>query len=118
MIKSKKKSAIRIRRTSLAIQNALLVNEAAVYEKNGNYNKAIFLYNQHHDFLQSYVRTRVEVGSDSKQDPVEPEGLAHPSNDDRNDNDSRDVHNKREKKEKLDPTTIESEMRIQKSKRK
>ncbi|XP_026830553.1 tetratricopeptide repeat protein 25 isoform X2 [Ooceraea biroi] len=46
MIKSKKKSAIRIRRTSLAIQNALLVNEAAVYEKNGNYNKAIFLYNQ------------------------------------------------------------------------
>ncbi|XP_026830559.1 uncharacterized protein LOC113563305 [Ooceraea biroi] len=73
---------------------------------------------QHHDFLQSYVRTRVEVGSDSKQDPVEPEGLAHPSNDDRNDNDSRDVHNKREKKEKLDPTTIESEMRIQKSKRK
>ncbi|XP_072743692.1 outer dynein arm-docking complex subunit 4-like isoform X2 [Anoplolepis gracilipes] len=43
---SKKQSAARIKRTSLIIRNTLLVNEATVHVKNGNYNKAIFLYNQ------------------------------------------------------------------------
>jgi hypothetical protein len=41
----KKRSVIRIRQT-LIIQNAFLINEAKIHEKNGNYNKAIFLYNQ------------------------------------------------------------------------
>jgi len=35
-----------VRRSSLFIRNALLVNEATVHMKNGSYNKAIFLYNQ------------------------------------------------------------------------
>ncbi|XP_067214113.1 outer dynein arm-docking complex subunit 4 isoform X2 [Linepithema humile] len=43
---SKKKSAVRVRQASLIVQNAILVNEAIVHVKNGNYNKAIFLYNQ------------------------------------------------------------------------
>lgn len=43
---SKKQSAIRVKQTSLIIRNTLLVNEATVHVKNGNYNKAIFLYNQ------------------------------------------------------------------------
>ncbi|XP_011638944.1 tetratricopeptide repeat protein 25 isoform X1 [Pogonomyrmex barbatus] len=35
-----------VRRNSLFVRNALLVNEATIHVKNGNYNKAIFLYNQ------------------------------------------------------------------------
>ncbi|XP_025263746.1 tetratricopeptide repeat protein 25 isoform X2 [Camponotus floridanus] len=42
---SKKQSTTRIKRTFI-IRNTLLVNEATVHVKNGNYNKAIFLYNQ------------------------------------------------------------------------
>lgn len=42
----KGKSAQRVRRASIIVRNALLVNEAAVHMKNGNYNKAILLYNQ------------------------------------------------------------------------
>jgi len=84
----------------------------------------------HHDYLQSYVRG--EVGSDSKQDFIEFEELAkevqsnkYPTIVNNGDSDNcnnrynkwnKNNHNKQ--KEKLDVTTVESEMRIQKSKRK
>jgi len=88
----------------------------------------------HHDYLQSYVRTRGEIGSDSKQDFVEFEELAkemhsnkyptianNESNDNRNNHyvyNKWDKNNHKKQKEKLDVITVESEMRIQKSKRK
>lgn len=44
-----------VRRTSLIVRNAPLVNEATVHMKNGNYNKAILLYDQvsFNDFKKS-----------------------------------------------------------------
>ncbi|XP_072742701.1 uncharacterized protein [Anoplolepis gracilipes] len=84
----------------------------------------------HHDLLQSYVR--VEIDSDSKQDVEEfeePIKEAHSSkyptkandSDSRKDNFRNDSRKKKNNdktvKEKSD-TTVESEMRIQKSKRK
>ncbi|XP_032671773.1 tetratricopeptide repeat protein 25 isoform X2 [Odontomachus brunneus] len=42
----KGKPAQRERRSSIVVRNALMVNEATVHVKNGNYNKAISLYNQ------------------------------------------------------------------------
>ncbi|KAH0945275.1 hypothetical protein HN011_004728 [Eciton burchellii] len=88
----------------------------------------------HHDYLQSYVRTRGEVSSDSKQDFVEfeePTKDVHSNkystianNENSNNCNNRYVYNKWDKnnhkkqKEKLDVITVESEMRIQKSKRK
>lgn len=88
----------------------------------------------HHDLLQSYVRT--ETGSDSKKDQEEfeePSKDTHPGKyatlaDDgdgtvRKSN-ARNVHDKRKKsndkkeKERLDIATMESEMRIQKTRKK
>lgn len=89
----------------------------------------------HHDLLQSYVRTPTEIGNDSKQDceefkePIKKAQLnKYPTTksdhcNGRNDN-ARYVHDKRKKnnekereKEKFD-ITIESELKIQKSRRK
>lgn len=89
----------------------------------------------HHDLLQSYVRTDMDNGSDSKQDAeefVEPTKEAHSSkystraNGNENNNSRKinfryegrkEKNNNKTEKEKSD-TTIESEMRIQKSRRK
>lgn len=80
----------------------------------------------HHDLLQSYVRTRVEGGTDSKQDPEEfeepcKEGhSSKPSTAAIGGNaryDKGKKGNDRKEKEKSD-SAIESEMRIQKSRRK
>lgn len=78
----------------------------------------------HHDLLQSYVRTRVEIGSDSKQDVEELEE-AHSSktnaSDSRRGNLRYDGRKKRnnDKTERSDTTvaSVESEMRIQKSRK-
>lgn len=86
----------------------------------------------HHDFLQSYVRTR-EVGSDAKQGVLESEELTKETQSNKHttaanvgNNDNRngrygynkcDKNNDKKEKEKVDITTIESEVRIQKSKR-
>lgn len=89
----------------------------------------------HHDLLQSYVRIRTENGSDSKKDHEEfeePSKDTHPAKyaslaDDgdggkarksntRNTHDKRKKNDKKEK-ERLDVAT-ESEMRIQKTRRK
>jgi len=58
---TKKKSIIQIRQTSLIIQNALLVNEAIIHEKNGNYNKAIFLYNQVSDRMSTEKKLSKQI---------------------------------------------------------
>lgn len=83
----------------------------------------------HHDLMQSYVRTRAEAGSDSKQDPEEfeePSKEGHSGKYPRAASGSNtrcafDDKGKKgsDKKEKERPdATIESEMRIQKSRRK
>lgn len=81
----------------------------------------------HHDLLQSYVRTRAEGGSDLKQDPEEP--FQQPSKEEHSGKyprvasgsnaryDKEKKSNNKKEKERSD-TTIESEMRIQKSRRK
>lgn len=86
----------------------------------------------HHDLLQSYVRTRIE-NSDPKQDSEENKDLTKKghlsrystiANSDDNNNGARYVYDKskrnndKKEKEKFDDTTIESEMRIQKSRKK
>lgn len=80
----------------------------------------------HHDLLQSYVRTRVETGSDLKQDVEELEE-AHSSksnangSDNRKDNFRYDGRKKKnnDKTERSDTAiaSVESEMRIQKSRK-
>lgn len=85
----------------------------------------------HHDLLQSYVRTDVDIGSDSKQDLEEfeePTKEAHSSkyptkanvSDNRKNNFRYDGRKKKDDKTKKERsnTTVESEMRIQKSRRK
>lgn len=90
----------------------------------------------HHDLLQSYVRIRTETSSDSKKDHEEFEEpgkdthsgkyatLADNGDGSVRKNNTRNVHDKRKKnndkknKEKLDVATMESEMRIQKTRRK
>lgn len=84
----------------------------------------------HHDLLQSYVRTRVEIGTDSKDCDDFKESIkeAHLNNitaksDHYNTHnachtqDTRKKNNDKKKKEKFN-TTIESEMKIQKFRRK
>lgn len=80
----------------------------------------------HHDLLQSYVRTRAEAGPDSKQDPEE---FEEPSKEKHSDKyprvpsgsnaryDKGKKGNDKKEKERSN-ATIESEMRIQKSRRK
>lgn len=84
----------------------------------------------HHDLLQSYVLT--ENISDPKQDSEEYKDLTKTIHPDKystitNDNNGRDnkaryikskKNNDKKEKEKFDDATIESEMRIQKSRRK
>lgn len=85
----------------------------------------------HHDLLQSYVRTRVEIGFDSKQDVEEIEestkearSSKYPTKVNGSDNFRYDGKKKknddRTKKERSNITTtnVESEMRIQKSRKK
>lgn len=90
----------------------------------------------HHDLLQSYVRIRTETGSDSKKDQEEfeePSKDTHPGkyatladsgDGNARKSNARNVHDKRKKsndkkeKDRLDIATLESEMRIQKTRRK
>ncbi|KAL6449160.1 hypothetical protein ACFW04_000683 [Cataglyphis niger] len=83
----------------------------------------------HHDLLQSYVRTRVEIGVDSKQDVEEIEestkearSSKYPAKVNGSDNCRYDGKKKRNddrtKKERSNITNVESEMRIQKSRKK
>ncbi|GAB1869730.1 hypothetical protein CAJAP_10809 [Camponotus japonicus] len=82
----------------------------------------------HHDLLQSYVRTRMEIGSDSKQDVEEFEDSnkeAHSSkangSDNRKDNFRYDgrkkKNNDKTERERSDIASVESEMRLQKSRK-
>lgn len=82
----------------------------------------------HHDLMQSYVRTRAEAGPDSKQDPEEfeePSKEKHSGKYPRvaSGSNARSAYDKgkrgNDKKEKKrSDATIDSEMRIQKSRRK
>lgn len=90
----------------------------------------------HHDLLQSYVRTRAEASPDTKQDYEEfeePSKKTHPNkyptiaDDDnyngrddsaRRDHEKQKNNNNKKEKERFDVVTIESDMKIQKSRRK
>lgn len=91
----------------------------------------------HHDLLQSYVRIRTETNSESKKDHEEfeePSKDTHPGkyasladggdggnvrkSNARNAHDKRKKSNDKKEKERLDIATMESEMRIQKTRRK
>ncbi|EFN83353.1 uncharacterized protein LOC109503958 [Harpegnathos saltator] len=90
----------------------------------------------HHDLLQSYVRIRTETGSDSKKDQEEFEEpnkdthlskyatLSDSGDDNTRKSNAHNAHGKKKKnndkkeKKRLDVATMESEMRIQKTRRK
>lgn len=80
----------------------------------------------HHDLLQSYVRTRMEIGSDSKQDVEEFEDSVKEAHSSKNSSDNRKdnfrygrkkKNNDKTERERSDITSVESEMRLQKSRK-